>query len=306
VAGPRRSRVVSDHGGRVGALQHRLPNRAHRPPRRGLDPRTTPGKTEPVHEIAGIPVALIEHYSRRRNRLYAAYETLIAAYRAEHGRDPAAAVCHKLARQATLDTRRGKKPPRSLSAMRTEWARQLTDTFGPDALRTVMAAIPEPQSWPEHDPGVPADAEVAAMASTVLTAVAEQRATWTEWNVHAEAERLLRTQPHPTDPAHHPLLVNRIVTAALAPGFSIGVDAPSLVDEPDVLRRADGTSVFRQHRAARYTSQQPPVAGRQRGSGNRRAHAGRDVAAQRARPVGRCPLPAKTARRRRRDLRGPS
>jgi conjugative relaxase-like TrwC/TraI family protein len=219
-------------------------------------PRQVPGKAEPIHEIDGIPTALIEHYSRRRNQLYARYETLIADYRREHGQDPSPAVCHKLARQATLDTRQGKKPPRSLAAMRTAWSRQLAAVFGPDAINTVMAAVPTPAVV---DPGTTRSAlsgdKVTAMAGTVLTAVGEQRATWTEWHVRAEAERLIRTDSPAADPDTHRQLAGRIVAAALAPGASICVEAPSLVDEPDVLRRADGTSVFVQHRAARYTSQ---------------------------------------------------
>lgn len=216
--------------------------------------RSIPGKAEPIHEITGIPTALIEHYSRRRNRLYVQYEQLIAAYRTEHGRDPDPATCHKLARQATLDTRNGKKPPRSLAAMRAAWTRQLTTAFGPDAIRTVMAAVPDPQAEQRTTAAV-SEADVTAMASAVLTAVAEQRATWTQWNVHAEAERLARADGHTTNADAHRDLVNRVVTAALAPGSSIGVEAPSLVNEPTVLRRADGSSVFVQHRAGRYTSQ---------------------------------------------------
>lgn len=213
--------------------------------------RTIPGKSEPVHEIAGIPTALIEHYSRRRNRLYVTYETLIAEYRREHGHDPTPAVCHKLARQATLDTRRGKKPPRSLAAMRAEWTQQLRAAFGPDAIRTVMAAVDNPPSQPAQ-----CEADVTNLANKVLAAVAEQRATWTEWNVHAEAERLVRAGQHTADRFAHRNLVAQVVAAALAPGMSIGVEAPSPVNEPDVLRRADGVSVFVQHRANRYTSQQ--------------------------------------------------
>ncbi|HLL67504.1 MAG TPA: MobF family relaxase [Micromonosporaceae bacterium] len=218
--------------------------------------RTVPGKSEPIHEIDGIPTVLIGHYSRRRNRLYAHYEQLIAEYRREHGQDPTAAMCHKLARQATLDTRQGKKAPRSLTAMRAAWTRELTAAFGPDATATVMAAVPSTTTT-DQDAAVVvvSDTDVTAMATTVLAAVAEQRATWTQWNVHAEAERLVRADGHASDPQAHRDLVARVVIAALGPGMSIGVEAPSLVDEPAVLRRGDGVSVFVQHRADRYTSQ---------------------------------------------------
>jgi hypothetical protein len=42
---------------------------------------------------------------------------------------------------------------------------------------------------------------------------------------------------------------------ALAPARSICVEAPSFLDEPSGLRRADGSSVFTEHAAGRYTSQ---------------------------------------------------
>ncbi|GAA0812098.1 MobF family relaxase [Spirilliplanes yamanashiensis] len=217
-------------------------------------PRTVPGKDDPIHEITGIPAELIAHYSRRRNRLYARYETLLAAYRREHGHDPDAAVCHRLARQATLDTRHGKKPPRSLAAMRAAWTGELRDAFGPGAVARVMAAVPPPDAAPRAF-AAPSDADVTTLAGRVLAAVAEHRATWTEWNVRAEAERLVRAVTPATTAAAAAALVGRVVAAALAPGASISVEAPSLVDEPAALRRADGTSVFVQHRATRYTSQ---------------------------------------------------
>jgi conjugative relaxase-like TrwC/TraI family protein len=69
----------------------------------------TMGGKEPVREISHIPFGYIEHFSRRRRDLEARYSHLVRDYRARHGRDPDAAACHKLAQQACLDTRPGKK-----------------------------------------------------------------------------------------------------------------------------------------------------------------------------------------------------
>ena len=47
-----------------------------------------------------------------------------------------------LAQQATLTTRKGKKPARARAAMREEWRAELADAFGPRALAAVMAVVP--------------------------------------------------------------------------------------------------------------------------------------------------------------------
>jgi TrwC relaxase len=85
----------------------------------GATPRPdTVGNKEPVREISGVPFGMIEHFSRRRAQLEARYAQLLRAYRREHGHDPDGPACHKLAQQATLGTRPGKKPPRSLDERR--------------------------------------------------------------------------------------------------------------------------------------------------------------------------------------------
>ncbi|GAA2522643.1 MobF family relaxase [Pilimelia columellifera] len=212
--------------------------------------RTPHGKSQLIYEIAGIPEQVIDHFSRRRNRLYAGYQELIDAYRAQHGKDPDAAVCHKLARQATLDTRDGKKPPRSLAGMRAEWTADLTAKFGPDAIRAVMDAVP---GLGRHRAEPIDDLDVAELAATVVVNVSEQKSTWCEANLRAEAERLIRAQGHATNPQRANALAEQVLTVAVKK-LSISVEAPAMVAEPEALQRANGDSVFRQHGAARFTS----------------------------------------------------
>jgi conjugative relaxase-like TrwC/TraI family protein len=102
----------------------------------------TAGGREPVREIEGVPTPVIEHFSARRNEIEARYEQLVREYRREHTHDPSASACHKLARQANLDTREGKKAPRSLEEMRRDWTHSVSEAFGPGALDSVMAAVP--------------------------------------------------------------------------------------------------------------------------------------------------------------------
>ena len=77
---------------------------------------------------------MIEFFSRRRAAIEARYAELVREYRAVHGHDPDPKRRYQLARQANLDTRQGKKPPRSLTDKRAAWREELTTAFGPGAV----------------------------------------------------------------------------------------------------------------------------------------------------------------------------
>jgi conjugative relaxase-like TrwC/TraI family protein len=235
---------------------------------------------QPVVEVAGIPQPVLEHFSRRRAQLEGRYDQLLADYRTRHGRDPDFATSRRLAEQANLDTRRGKKPPRSLAEMRDGWRQDLLNTFGPAALHDLVTATTSTPAQP--GPGaaaapaaaeagtarvalVPGTAEharlVDALAGETVAGVESTRSTWTVWNLRAEAERLLRD---PDTHTRHRLttatagqladLAEAVTARAVGPGFSLRIDPPALIEEPDSLRRADGSSVFVRHGADRYTS----------------------------------------------------
>jgi len=212
-------------------------------------PDTTGGR-EPVREIAGVPSRIIEHFSARRTEIEARYAQLVRQYRHEHGHDPSAGACHRLARQANLDTREGKKTPRSLAEMRRDWTQSITEAFGRDAVAKVMAAVPAQTAI-----SVPsADLDATEMAARVVENVAEMRSTWTVWNLRAEAERLARLEAGFTTGVEHDRFVKDVIKHAIGPELCVRVDAPALLDEPARLRRSDGASVFTEHAAARYTS----------------------------------------------------
>jgi len=210
----------------------------------------TTGSKEPVREITGVPYGMIEHWSRRRTQIEARYDELARAYRADHGRDPGPAACHKLARQANLDTRQGKKPLRSLEDRRTQWRQELTEVFGPAALTRLTSAVPARTDLP-----VSPAPDITHLAERTVAHVSANRSTWTRWNLRAEAERLLRAECHLATPAEHRQSAEAVVAMAISPALSLCTDAPALLNEPPSLRRADGESVFTQHGAARYTSQ---------------------------------------------------
>ena len=153
---------------------------------------------------------------------------------------------------ANLDTRHGKKAGRSLAQLRAGWRQELTQVFGRRAVTRLMAAVPA--APPPAAGECPADTGV--LAERTVANVSRQRSTWTVWNLRAEAERLARAEGAIPSPADHEQVVAAIVAQALSPRLCVRVDAPALLDEPAALRRGDGESVFGEHAAGRYTSQQ--------------------------------------------------
>ncbi|WP_194908993.1 MobF family relaxase [Catenulispora rubra] len=213
----------------------------------------TPRGKEPVREVVGVPEEFIAHYSSRRSQIEARYDQLVREYRRDHGHDPSRSTAHLLARQANLDTREGKKAARSLGEMRADWRQSLIEAHGPDAVARVMAAIPANAA--SDDTESVKDVDVEALAALAIERVQEQRATWTVWNVWAEVERLARTDHTAADPEEHREVVAQILAMATGPEHSISIDAPVLLEDPDILRRGDGVSVFTRHAAGLFTSQ---------------------------------------------------
>jgi conjugative relaxase-like TrwC/TraI family protein len=214
----------------------------------------TRGGREPVREIAGVPFGMVEFFSRRRAAIEGRYAELVRGYRDEHGSDPPIGVAHQLAQRANLDTRQGKKPPRPLVDKRAAWREELTMRFGAGAVAELMKAVPSgPRVRVSAELPVPVDLE--DLAERTVASVSARRSTWTVWNIHAEVERLLRTEVPVLVPERHRELAAKVTALAVSPAYSISVEAPAMLDEPAELRRADGEPVFTEHAAGRFTSQ---------------------------------------------------
>ena len=143
-------------------------------------------------EIEGVPAALIAAFSRRTTGgsdsgegIKQVKNRLIERYVAEHGRQPSAATIAKLRQQATLETRPGKEL-HSLADLTADWRARAGVVLGEDA-----------PTWAQHllDRGATearlrADdlglEQVEDLASVVLMSVANRRATWGRFNLHAE------------------------------------------------------------------------------------------------------------------------
>ena len=214
----------------------------------------TPKGKEPVREIDGVPLAAIDHFSRRRAVVEKQYSALLRDYRETHGREPSAATAHKLAQQAALDNRPDKQPPRSLQDRQEAWRSELAGRFGAGALDRIMQAIPSSRAE-QVTPAQVHFPDLNQLSERIIASVSARRSTWTRWNIRAEAERVLRTEIPGLTPGQHAELAQILTDLAIDGGPSICVEAPCMLDEPDELRRSDGESVFTEHGAGRFTSE---------------------------------------------------
>ena len=208
----------------------------------------TPGK-RPVREIVGIPAELIDKYSSRSAAIDHRVGQLAKQFQAAHRREPAVTEMLALSQQATLETRQAKHEPRSLAQQRHAWRTQAIEVLGSQrALTTMVADITNP---PLAQRVTVTDTWVHEQAAGVIATVAQTRATWTVNHVRAQAQRALRYADHPGGPE----LVDRIVARALAEhSIVLTSHADTERNEPPVLRRRDGASVYTRHDATTYTS----------------------------------------------------
>src|SRR5215217_8668720 len=98
-----------------------------------------------------------------------------------------------------------------------------------------------------------ADADwVAQTADRVLAAMEETRSTWQMWHVRAEAQRQVRIIDVPGE---HAAAVDLVVDEVLDRRCVAITAPPDGIEEPEVLRRVDGSSVYTVAGAELYTSQ---------------------------------------------------
>jgi hypothetical protein len=94
---------------------------------------------------------------------------------------------------------------------------------------------------------------VAQAAGRVLAAMEETRSTWQIWHVRAEAQRHVRTIDVGAE--HAKPLMDLLVDEVLQHRSVALTAPPDAIEEPDALRRVDGSSVYTIAGADLYTSQ---------------------------------------------------
>jgi uncharacterized protein YecT (DUF1311 family) len=212
-------------------------------------PETDPGK-RPIREIVGVDSRLNQRWSTRRAHIEARRRELAIQFQKDHGRPPTPIEALQLAQQATLETRDTKHEPRSLTEQRATWLSEAAAVLGsPEAVasmvRTVLAA-------PAETAPISDSQWVADTADRILTVIEASRSTWQIWHVRAEAQRQVRSIDVPAE--HATALVDLLVDEVLD-GRSVALAAPDGVEEPEALRRVDGSSVYTVAGADLYTSQ---------------------------------------------------
>jgi conjugative relaxase-like TrwC/TraI family protein len=213
-------------------------------------PGTDPAR-RPIREIVGVDPRLNQRWSTRRAHINSRRGELAIQFQHDHGRPPTPVEALHLAQQATLETRDAKHEPRSVTEQRSTWLNEAAAVLGG---RGAVAAMVRTALTPAAETPTLADARwVAQTADHILTVMENSRSTWQMWHVRAEAQRQIRTADLPAERAS--ALVDLLVDEVLN-GRSVALVAPrDGIDEPQALRRTNGSSVYTVGGADLYTSQ---------------------------------------------------
>jgi conjugative relaxase-like TrwC/TraI family protein len=212
-------------------------------------PGTDPAK-RPIREIVGVEPRLNQRWSTRRTQINTRRSELAIRFQQDHGRPPTPVEALHLAQQATLETRDAKHEPRSVTEQRTTWLNEAAAVLGG---RGAVAAMVQRALTPQTEAATVADARwVAQTADHILAVMENSRSTWQMWHVRAEAQRQIRTADLPPERAS--VLVDLLADEVLD-ARSMALAAPrDGIDEPQALRRTNGSSVYTVAGADLYTS----------------------------------------------------
>jgi hypothetical protein len=120
--------------------------------------------------------------------------------------------------------------------------------------RAAVTAMVQTALTPPAETATIADSHwVAQTAGRVLAVMEASRATWQMWHVRAEAQRQVRTADVPAELAA--VLVDLLVDEVLDRRSVALFASADNIDQPDALRRVDGSSVYAVAGADLYTSQ---------------------------------------------------
>jgi conjugative relaxase-like TrwC/TraI family protein len=213
-------------------------------------PGTDPAM-RPIREIVGVDPRLNQRWSTRRAHIEARRGELAIQFQNDHGRPPTPVEALQLAQQATLETRDAKHEPRSLNEQRTTWLSEAATVLGS---AEAVASMVRTALTPTAETAAIADSHwVADTADHILTVIEGSRSTWQMWHVRAEAQRQVRTVDVPAEQAA--ALADRLVDEVLDRRCVALVAPADNLEEPEVLRRVDESSVYAVAGADLYTSQ---------------------------------------------------
>lgn len=147
----------------------------------------TPVGKQAVYEVEGIPVRLIEEFSRR-SAIEARQEELAREYKNKYGKNPPKKVQYAQAQQATLDTRNAKNPPRSLGELRAEWRERAEVLLAGSDPQQLVSSVQD-----ERDRRPMLESEtIPSLVQEVADTLSRKAGSWTVFSLSAELERRLR------------------------------------------------------------------------------------------------------------------
>jgi conjugative relaxase-like TrwC/TraI family protein len=205
----------------------------------------TPVGKQPVYEVEGIPLALIEEFSRRQ-AIVDRQEELAAEYTLRFGRNPPKKVQYAQAQQATLDTRNAKNPPRSMDELRAEWDERaqaiVVDVAPSEVVELARTGV---DNRPVFGPD-----DLENLVRGVADGLSRKVGHWTIYTLRAEVERSVRafSFTDETDVSSYvDAAVEELVANHCVPVFTEVFRAPEKLSE-----RIEGGSV-RLHQIERTT-----------------------------------------------------
>ena len=212
-------------------------------------PSTDPTK-RPIREIVGVDPRLNQRWSTRRAHINTRRGELAIQFQNDHGRPPTPVEALHLAQQATLETRDAKHEPRSLAEHRATWYGEAAAVLGSSE---AVASMVRTALAPPVKATRTVDARwVSQAAGRVVAVMEESRSTWQMWHVRAEAQRQVR--PAGVTAERASALVDLLVDEVLDRRSIALVARADNIEEPEALRRFDGSSVYTVAGAAVYTS----------------------------------------------------
>ncbi|MGW1341358.1 MobF family relaxase [Kribbella sp. NPDC002412] len=204
-------------------------------------------RRNPAFEIDAIPDELLREFSARTEQIEANLTALLDE-RLDQIHPPDRREMYALRQHATLMNRPAKHLAQPLTLLMAQWRKRADQAIGPDAVAAIQRALNNAGERPLAAADLSPETVDAYGAATVLT-LQTKRATWTRWNLLAEAARqtrLLRFVSTTDRVAALQAIVER------AEQHSISLTAPDLVTIP--VTRASGENVFTIHNGQIYTS----------------------------------------------------
>lgn len=203
----------------------------------------------PIREIAGLDLNLCEFWSSRDTEIVARLGELAREFQDREGREPTTAEMLQLSEQATLDTRPAKHQHRSRAEQRAQWREEALELVGGvHGVASMVWAVMHPARIRRAEV---TDEWIAETADRVIEAVSHKRAVW-QWNhVRAEAERQVKPVVSKDQWA---AATKAVVDQALAASRSVGRRQPDAFEEPEQLKRLDGSGVLTVAQSQQYTS----------------------------------------------------